>query len=129
MSRNLELAQRFFAASSAGNTEAMAALCSDRILVQQNGGDALGLTALLGFAAAVKAAAPDFRYENAIRYDTGTGFVEEHDVRGTVKDGSAFKVAVCVVATVEDGRIATMHEYLDTAAARPLVEALSRPRG
>lgn len=128
MSLNLELAQRFFAASSAGDTEAMASLCADDIVVRQNGGDALGLKALLRFAAAVKAAAPDFRYESPVRYDTGHGFVEEHDVCGTVPGGTSFQVAVCVVATTKDGKIATMNEYLDTGAARPLMEALTRPR-
>ncbi len=129
MSLNLDLAQQFFAASAAGNTEAMAALCAPDIVVRQNGGEPLGLKALLRFAAAVKAAAPDFRYENPGRYDMGEGFVEEHSVRGTAPDGTTFTIAVCVVATVSNGKISSMNEYLDTAAARPLMEALARPRG
>ena len=129
MSLNLDLARQFFLASAAGDADAMESLCADNIAVRQNGGEALGIKALLRFAAAVKAAAPDFRYENPVRYDTGDGFVEEHDVRGTAPDGTPFKVAVCVVATVANGKISTMNEYLDTAAARPLMDALARPRG
>lgn len=129
MSLNLDLARQFFAASAAGDSEAMAALCADDIVVRQNGGEAFGLKALLRFASAIKAAAPDFRYENPVRHDTGEGFVEEHDVRGTTPDGTPFTIAVCVVATVTNGKISSMNEYMDTAAARPLTEALSRPRG
>lgn len=127
MNRNVELAEQFFAASSAGDATAMAAVCAPDIVVRQNGAAPLGLNGLLRFAAAVKAAAPDFRYENPVRYDTGAGFVEEHDVCGTVADGTAFRLAVCVVATVAEGKITSMHEYLDTAGARPLLAALSRP--
>ena len=128
MSLNTTLAESFFAASAAGDAAAMAALCSEDIAVRQNGGPTLGLAALTGLARAVKRVAPDFRYENPVRADTGLGFVEEHDVCGTLANGTAFRVAVCVVATVAGGRITSMHEYLDTAEAKPLLDALSAPR-
>ena len=128
MSFNTSLAESFFAASAAGDAAAMAALCADDIAVRQNSGPILGVAAVTGLARAVKRAAPDFRYENPVRSDTGGGFVEEHDVCGTLADGTSFRVAVCVVATVGGGRITSMHEYLDTAEAKPLFDALSRPR-
>ncbi len=128
MSLNTDLAERFFTASAGGDTAAMTALCAEDVVVRQNSGPSLGLRALTGLAGAVKKAAPDFRYENAVRYDTGAGFVEEHDVCGTLADGTTFRMAVCVVATVAEGLITSMHEYLDTADAQPLLNAMSRPR-
>jgi ketosteroid isomerase-like protein len=128
MNSNSTVARQFFEASSAANLEAMAALCAPDVRVRQNSGPVGGVTALLGLAKAVKRVAPDFRYENAVRSDTGVGFVEEHDVCGTLSDGTAFRLAVCVVATVANGKITSMHEYLDTAGAAPLLAALSVPR-
>ncbi|MEO8538601.1 MAG: nuclear transport factor 2 family protein [bacterium] len=128
MSQHTEIAERFFTASAAGDPSAMTALCDPAVQVRQNSGATMGVTALTGLARAVKRAAPDFRYENALRSDTGTGFVEEHDVCGTLADGSTFRMAVCVVATVADGKITSMHEYLDTAEAAPLMAAMARPR-
>src|SRR5512143_3742868 len=97
MSLNTTLAESFFAASAAGDATAMASLCSEDVAVRQNGGPTLGMAALTGLARAVTRVALDFRYENPVRCDTGVGFVEEHDVCGTLADGSTFRVAVCVV--------------------------------
>lgn len=126
MSDNLDIATTFFAASSSGDTDAMNALCAEDLVVRQNGGAEMPFAAVARLAKAIRRVAPDFRYENAIRGDTGNGFVEEHDVAGTLPDGTTFRMAVCVVATVLNGKITTMHEYLDTAEAKPLMEALAR---
>jgi len=75
--------------------------------------------------AAVRRAVKDFRYEDAVRSTTETGFVEEHAVRGTLPDGTALELAVCVVATVKDGRVTDVREYLDSAASIGLAAALS----
>jgi ketosteroid isomerase-like protein len=120
-----ELAIKLLEASSTGDEAALRALCDPGLEVRQNGGPNLGFDALLGLANSVRRVAPDFRYENAIRVATDDGWVEEHDACGTVPDGTAFRIPACVVATVKNGRIASLHEYLDSAAARPLIRALS----
>jgi ketosteroid isomerase-like protein len=125
MSSNADLAIKFFEASSKGDEAALRALCDPGLEVRQNGGPNLGFDALLGLSNSVRRVAPDFRYENAIRVATDDGWVEEHDACGTVPDGTTFRIAACVVATVKDGNITSMHEYLDSAAARPLIKALS----
>lgn len=126
MTESTDLAQRFFAAASSGDEASLREVCVDGLVVRQNGGAEMPFAAVARLAKAIRRVAPDFRYENAIRADTGNGFVEEHDVAGTLPDGTTFRMAVCVVATVSNGKIATMHEYLDTADAAPLMAALTR---
>lgn len=73
---------------------------------------------------AVSGVVPDFRYEDRVVTGTDEGFVEEHMVCGTLPDGSALRLPACVVAEVRDGRIVRLREYLDTAAAAGLLQAL-----
>ncbi len=80
---------------------------------------------LLKFTGMVNAVVPDFRYEEAVRSGTETGFVEEHRVRGTLPDGSQLDLMACVVGEVSDGKITVLREYVDTAAAGGLMKALS----
>ena len=48
------------------------------------------------------------------------GFLQEHVLCGTAPDGSAVAMPACIVATVADGRITRMHEYLDPMGVRAL---------
>lgn len=120
-----ELATRFFAAASSGDVDAFQDICAENMTASQNGAPPMGLPQLMAFSSAVKKAIPDFRYENARLSETETGFVEEHDVKGTLPDGEEMSLAICVVADVEDGRIVRMREYVDSYAARGLMKALS----
>ncbi len=124
MNPNSALAEAFFAAVARGDAERARALCAPGFQASQNGGPAVDVEALVALGAAIRAVAPNFRYENAVRSETATGFVEEHEVRGTLPDGTPFQVAVCVVARVVDGKIAAVNEYLDIAAAAGLSKAL-----
>jgi ketosteroid isomerase-like protein len=83
------------------------------------------LDSLLQFSQAVLHVVKDFRYEDAVRSDTASGFVEEHSVRGELPDGSKLDLPVCVVGDVRDGKICSLREYLDTRAASGLIAALS----
>jgi ketosteroid isomerase-like protein len=123
-----ELADRFFAASSSGDVEALKSLCSPDIVANQNGGPTMPLKGLTAFVNAVLRAAPDFRYEDRVFQETATGFVEEHDVTATTILGEELRMRVAVVATVEAGKMTSMREYLDTAAAGPLMRAFEEMR-
>jgi ketosteroid isomerase-like protein len=81
---------------------------------------------LLHFNRLVHAVVSGFCYEDVVCAATATGFVEEHAVRGTLADGSALALAACVVADIVDGRVTLVREYVDTAAAAPLLAALAR---
>lgn len=128
MASHSDVARAFFLATAAGDKAAIRSICSANLSASQNGGPAMDVEGLARFAAAVKRVVPDFRYENAVRADTATGFVEEHDVCGTLPDGVAMRLAVCVVAEVSDGKITSLREYLDSAAAAGLINALQRAR-
>lgn len=82
------------------------------------------LDEVLAFNAAVHGVLENFRYADAVRSSTGSGFVEEHAVRGTLPDGRELDLAVCVVADVSDGTVTEVREYFDSATAAGLIEAL-----
>ena len=91
-------------------------MCAPGFQLSQNGGPSTGVDDFLAIVSALVAAIPDFRIENAVRSDTLAGFVEKHNLRGTLPDGTVFHLAVCVVASVQGGKIVAVHEYFDTAA-------------
>ena len=120
----VELARALFAALAQQDDERVRSLCLPDLRASQNNARPMTLDTLLAFNRAVRAVVTDLRYEDAVRSATHTGFVEEHAVRGTLPDGRALDLAVCVVADVRDGKVAALREYVDTAAAAPLVAAL-----
>ncbi|BDI61587.1 nuclear transport factor 2 family protein [Qipengyuania nanhaisediminis] len=122
---NVAIGRKLFDAFASGDLDTARALCAEGFRGQQNGGKAMDVASLLRFTAAVRAAVPDFRYEDALCEPTPTGFVEEHVVRGTLPDGSALAIHACVVGEVQGGRITALREYLDSGAAAGLIAALS----
>ena len=125
---NVELAEALFAGFASGDESSVRKLCSPGLRAIQNHGKPLTLDTLLEFSLAVHGLVENFRYEDAIRNATAEGFVEEHSVRGTLPDGSELRLAACVVAVVEAGRITELREYFDGAAARGLAKALAPDR-
>ncbi|MEM7780598.1 MAG: nuclear transport factor 2 family protein [Pseudomonadota bacterium] len=125
MSDNTRIARDLFDAFQSGDLEAAGALLSDDFSGSQNGGPAMNKPTVLGFSGAVKAAVPDFRYEDCVCEATPTGFVEEHTVRGTLPDGKQLNLRLCVVGTVQGGQITAIREYLDSAGAAGLAKALA----
>jgi ketosteroid isomerase-like protein len=123
--RNDELAKALFEAFGKGDADSVRRLCAPDFEACQNGGPVLTLEPLLEFALAVYQVVKDFRYEGAIRSETRGGFVEEHNVRGTLPDGIELDLPVCVVADVRDGKVSNVREYFDSASAAGLVELLS----
>ena len=122
---NTEICAKLFEAFTTGDEDAVRALCAPDMVARQNGDPPMNLDALLRFSQAVLGVVRDFRYEDAVRSSTATGFVEEHSVRGQLPDGSELNMAVCVVADVEGGRIVSLREYLDVTTAAGLVAALA----
>lgn len=43
------------------------------------------------------------------------GFLQQHVLHGTRKDGSRVSLPACIVCRMRDGRIARLDEYLDSA--------------
>lgn len=122
---NTALCEALFDAFEKGDAERVRALCTSDMRARQNNNPPMDLDSLLEFSRAVLRVVKDFRYENAIRSNTATGFVEEHNVCGTLPDGTDLDLAVCVVADVSNGKVRYLREYLDLSAASGLIEALS----
>lgn len=120
-----DLAEQLFAAFQSCDDAAARSLCSADMKAIQNHQPAMDLDTLLSFNQAVHQKVKDFHYTDAIRASTADGFVEEHSVRGTLPDGSALQIAACVVATVSNGKITELREYLDGSSARGLIKALA----
>jgi len=49
------------------------------------------------------------------------GYLQEHVLRGTLPSDESFAMPACVVCKVEEGRIVSLDEYLDSVHALPLV--------
>ena len=122
---NAEICAKLFEAFTVGDENAVRALCAPDLVARQNGNPPMSLDALVQFSEAVLGVVSSFRYEDAIRSATTTGFVEEHAVRGGLPDGSQLDMAVCVVADVQDGKIVSLREYLDLNDAAGLIAALA----
>lgn len=122
---NAQIAEHFFTAITKGDIESLRVICAPDLESRQNDNPPMSLDDLLGLIQVVTKMAPDFRYENALRSATATGFVEEHDACLTLPDGKQFRQRVCVVADVNNGKIQNLREYMDSKTARPLMEALT----
>ncbi|MBI1250812.1 MAG: nuclear transport factor 2 family protein [Alphaproteobacteria bacterium] len=121
---NVEIAKALFEALAEQNDPVVRRLCAPDMRVRQNNAPAMTLDALLAFNAAVGSVVKDFRYEDAVRSETATEFVEEHAVRGVLPNGQPLNLAACVVSDVIGGKVADVREYVDTAAAAELIAAL-----
>jgi len=121
---NIKIARLFFTSLEVADLETARSLCADSFRGTQNGGAPMDADTLMGFTQMVHKVVPDFRYENAVCQATDNGFVEEHDVCGTLPDGSTFKLMLCVVGEVRGGEITALREYVDTGAAAGLMKAL-----
>jgi len=60
------------------------------------------------------------KYRIVARHAFDGGYVQQHELTGTLANGEAFSMPACLVVQVKDGRIARLDEYLDTAQSRKL---------
>ncbi|MFT4823479.1 MAG: ketosteroid isomerase-like protein [Halioglobus sp.] len=123
--KNTDLAIALFEAIAKGDAEGIRSCCTADFEGRQNGGVAMNISQLSDFALAVHQIVDGLRYEDIVRSETSTGFVEEHSVRGTLPDGSSMELTVCVVAEVLDFKVRAIREYYDVSPAAGLVNALS----
>jgi len=121
---NAEISKGLFEALAGQDDETVRRLCAPEFRALQNNGRPLDLDTLLRFNAGVGRIVTEFRYTDAVRAATATGFVEEHVVRGVLPNGEALEVAVCAIGEVKDGKVTILREYFDSKAAAGLVAAL-----
>ncbi len=110
----LALADRMFRDIEQGDLDDLRACYDPGIVVWANYDDREhdleGSMRLLGWLCAKLG---ERRYDVRRRDVIPGGFLQEHVLCGTAPDGSAVAMPACIVATVADGRITRMHEYLD----------------
>ena len=63
---------------------------------------------------------PDRHYRVLRREALEDGFLQQHVLEATLPDGTAWKMAACVVVKMRDGLIVRLDEYLDSAASNAL---------
>ncbi len=112
----LEVAEKLFAAIMAGDIEAVEALYAPDMAVWHNtDGIAQRRDENLRTLRWVVRNLQGLRYEEIRRQATTSGFVQQHVLRATMADGAPVEIPACIVATVEDGLITRIDEYLDSA--------------
>jgi uncharacterized protein len=117
----LDLADRMFRCIEQGDLDGLRTLYADDIVVWANFDDTeqdLDLSMkILGWLCRKLS---DRHYDVKRREVIPDGFLQEHVLRGTAPDGTTIAMPACIIATVRDGRIARMHEYLDPAGVAAL---------
>jgi ketosteroid isomerase-like protein len=120
----LELADRLFAAITAGDVEALREIYApDARVWHAHDGVAQSVDENLRVLAWVVKHLTGLRYEEVRRQRTDTGFVQQHVLRGTGPDGAPFALPACLVCCVARGRITRIDEYLDSRGLEPLLRA------
>ncbi len=121
MSSNLDLCERFFAAVQAGDLETVRSIYApDAVIWHNDDGLEVGPEQNLRVLGWVTRNIKDLRYEEVRRHDTGTGFIEQHVLRGIAPNGTALEIPACIICEVKDGKVTRLDEYLDSAHTAPL---------
>jgi ketosteroid isomerase-like protein len=117
----LAVAERLFTAIETGDVDAVAALYAPNAVIWHNDdGVEQDVETNLKVLGWLIRHLHERRYDVVRREALADGFLQQHVLRGRTDTGADFAMAACIVARVENGRIARVDEYLDPAAAAPL---------
>jgi ketosteroid isomerase-like protein len=121
------MSDRFVQALRALDGDAMTQLLAPDAMGWRNLGDrtrtAQEIIATLGLERTlVRESTLDVRHESS----TLDGFVVQLVFAGTTHGGADFRIPICIVARVADGRISHFDEYADEASVQPLQQELLR---
>lgn len=125
----LELAARFVAAIEARDVDTVrACYAPDARIWHNNDGKVQSVDDNIKGVHWIHKVLSGVRYDVKQRTALPGGFLQEHVLRGTLPDGTAFAMPACVICKVEGGVITALDEYLDSAHTLPLVAASKRAR-
>lgn len=117
----LDVARDLFDALGRGDLETYRRLMDPTAVVWTNFDDrrhdAAGAERLVAFLVDT---VEGLHYEIVRREPIPDGFVQQHVLRGRAPDGTELAMPACLWATVRDGRVVAMEEYLDPAALAAL---------
>ena len=117
------VAERLFSAIEAGDVDAVAAMWSDGVTVWHAGDKrpsekARAMRVIEWFVSATA----DRHYDVLDRRFFDAGFVQQHVLHGTARDGTPYSLRVGIIIVVgRDGLITRIDEYLDPADLAPLL--------
>jgi ketosteroid isomerase-like protein len=120
-----DVAQRLFAAIEGGDADAVGALWDDDVLVwksaePQEQVKSRALRVIFWFMDATT----ERRYEILDRQFFDGGFVQQHVLHATGRNGGSISMRVCIVIKVgANGLISRIDEYFDPAAIAPLLDS------
>ena len=120
-----DVAERLFAAIEEGDAAAVAALCDDDVLVWKSAEpeDQIKKRALRVIFWFMDTTT-ERRYEILDRQFFDGGFVQQHILHATGRNGGSIQMRVCIVIKVgADGLISRIDEYFDPAAIAPLLDS------
>ena len=120
--KTLEIAKQLIDAIVAGDVAAVEQLYGDDLVGWQNfTGRELNRRQMLKIVRVLGGDVKDLRYDDIRVTPTARGYVQQHVLRATAKDGRAVECAACLVVRVADGKIRRIDEYMDGAALAPLL--------
>lgn len=117
------VAERLFSAIEAGDVDAVAAMWSDGVTVWHAGDKrpsekARAMRVIEWFVSATA----DRHYDVLDRRFFDAGFVQQHVLHGTARDGTPYSLRVGIIIVVgRDGLITRIDQYLDPADLAPLL--------
>lgn len=115
----LALAACFFDALARGDRRAIVDCCAQDLRVWHSfDGVELDFDQTMAALDWFFRALPERRYERVSRHAFAGGFVQQHVITGTLADGTALVWPACAIGRVENGRIARVDEYMDSAPLR-----------
>jgi len=112
-----QLADHFFSSIERADFDAMKQAYAPDVVYWMNAlPETQGLEALLDLALLFHQKVKNLHYEVESREFFSGGFVQRCKITGDLTSGEKLAVPLCLIIYVEDGRIARLYEYLDTAS-------------
>ncbi len=119
---SIAIAQMLVDRLLAGDANGVGDLYSDEMTAWRNSdGRTLVKKQALKVVRILTGSLQDLRYENIKVTPTVSGFVQQHTMKCTAPNGEPVEAHVCMIATIEDGKIQHVSEYMDTAQMAPLM--------
>jgi len=120
MTDALDLANRFFTSIEAGDLDTVREVFAPDAITTTNFGGDSDVDQTIKVMGWLHRKSEGLRYEIVRREAIEGGFLQEHVLRATAPDGTEVAMPACIVATVDDGHITKLREYLDPTHVEPL---------
>lgn len=113
----LDAGHRLFHTVEHGDLEELRTIFAEGAMVWHNSDEAFSdVDTTIRNLAKIRGSADVFHYADIRREPTPTGFVQQHTLIVEMPDGRRIRDLACCICRVENGRIAHMDAYHDSAA-------------